>query len=310
MKAEVAIIIVTYNSLGQIESCLESIFFQRKKIVQQVILVDNNSIDNTAEIVRCKFPKVELIISKKNLGFAAGVNLGVNHADAEFIILLNPDTIILNHTVDVIVDFAKKNPAQGLYGGRTFKLDGSLEPSSCWGRPTLWSMIMFAVGLTVIFPRNRWLDPESLGPWKRDSVKEVGVITGCFLLVPKLIWDQLGGLDERYFMYGEDVDFSIRAWNSGWRPVICPSAKLVHEVGKSSENSIDKTLLLYLGKVSLIKIHWNGLEKWLGLFLLVTGVGIRAVFFGILNLFRCNNGIMQWQTLWLKRNIWIKGYKI
>ena len=111
-------------------------------------------------------------------------------------------------------------------------------------------------------------------------------------------------------MYGEDVDFSIRAWNSGWRPVICPSAKLVHEVGKSSENSIDKTLLLYLGKVSLIKIHWNGLEKWLGLFLLVTGVGIRAVFFGILNLFRCNNGIMQWQTLWLKRNIWIKGYKI
>jgi GT2 family glycosyltransferase len=223
---------------------------------------------------------------------------------------LNPDTIILNHAVDVIVDFAKRNPAQGLYGGRTFKLDGSLEPSSCWGRPTLWSMIMFAVGLTVIFPRNRWLDPESLGSWKRDSVKEVGVITGCFLLVLKSIWDQLGGLDERYFMYGEDVDFSIRAWNSGWRPVICPSAGVIHEVGKSSENSIDKTLLLYLGKVSLVRIHWNGIKKWLGIFLLVMGVGIRAAFFGILNLFKCGNGTIRWQTLWLKRKIWIKGYKI
>ena len=126
---------------------------------------------------------------------------------------------------------------------------------------------MFAFGLTTLAPKNRWLDPESLGDWQRDSVREVGVITGCFLLAPKAVWDELGGMDERYFMYGEDVDFAMRARRLGYRPVICPEARTGPEVGQCSETPVHKTMLLYRGKASLVRTHWHGPAKWLGLVL-------------------------------------------
>ncbi|MEX1048427.1 MAG: glycosyltransferase family 2 protein [Akkermansiaceae bacterium] len=308
MKTDITIVIVTYHSAGQIEACLESVFSQRKRISQQVIVVDNDSRDETVEIVREKFPEVELVLPSANLGFAAGVNLGASLADSEFVLLLNPDTVILNHAVDVIVDFARKHPAHGLYGGRTLRPDGQLEPSSCWGLPTLWSMAMFAFGLTTLAPRNRWLDPESLGKWRRDSVREVGVVTGCFLLAPTAVWRELGGLDERYFMYGEDVDLALRARRAGYRPLICPDAELIHEVGQSSETAIDKTLLLYRGKASLVRSHWSGTAKFLGLGFLAVGTGLRAGLSGAGAWLSRSEGAGRWQTLWRKRHIWLRGY--
>src|SRR6478735_4359067 len=162
MKADVAIVIVTYNSEAQIRECLNSVFCQRRNISQQVIVVDNQSRDGSVELIRNEFPEVQLILPGENLGFARGVNLGARHADADFVLLLNPDTVILDHAIDVVVEFARAHSAYGLYGGRTFKPDGSLEPSSCWGAPTLWSMALFAFGITTLAPKNRWLDPESL----------------------------------------------------------------------------------------------------------------------------------------------------
>ena len=308
MKADVAIVIVTYNSEAQIAACLESVFGERKQVVQQVIVVDNESQDNTVEVVRHLFPQVDLILPGENLGFAKGVNLGVKYSDAEYVLLLNPDTKILDSAVDVIVNFARSNPVHGLYGGRSFKLDGSLEPSSCWGKPTLWSMALFAFGITTLAPRNRWLDPESLGGWQRDSVREVGVITGCFLLSSSKVWQELEGLDERYFMYGEDVDLAFRARRRGYRPIICPDARLIHEGGQSSETPVHKLILLYRGKASLVRSHWTGVSRSLGLFLLVSGTGLRAMLISLISLVRAPQAAGRWQTLWKKRNEWSRGY--
>jgi GT2 family glycosyltransferase len=310
MKADVAIVIVSYNSRDHIGACLESVFAQRKSVTQQVIVVDNDSRDDTVHFIRENFPEVELVLPGANLGFAKGVNLGVKHSHAEYVLLLNPDTEILDHAVDVIVDFARKNPGHGLYGGRTLRPDGSLEPSSCWGRPTLWSMTLFAFGLTTIAPKNRFLDPESLGSWQRDTVREVGVITGCFLLSPTEVWNQLGGLDERYFMYGEDADLAMRAHAAGYRPVICPDATLIHEVGACSDTPVHKTMLLYRGKASLVRTHWTGLAQWLGLFFLATGTGLRAAISKLKgsNPDASNSAAARWQTLWSERNKWICGY--
>lgn len=305
MKADVAIIIVTYNSEAHIRECLESVFGQRQNVSQQVIVVDNESRDGTVELIRNEFPEVQLILPGENLGFAKGVNLGAGHADADFVLLLNPDTVILDHAVDVIVDFARANPCYGLYGGRTLKPDGTLEPSSCWGVPTLWSMALFAVGITTLASKNRWLDPESLGSWQRDSVREVGVITGCFLLAPLDLWNMLEGLDERYFMYGEDVDFAMRAKAAGCRPVICPDAKLVHEVGQSSETPLHKILLLYRGKASLVRSHWKGPAQSIGLFLLAAGTALRAT---AASLKFKSSFDSRWKTLWQKRHEWLPGY--
>ncbi len=308
MKADVAIVIVSYNSADFIGACLDSVISARKSVRQQIIVVDNDSKDRTVEFIRGNFPEVELIVPGKNLGFAAGVNLGARHADAEFILLLNPDTVILDHAVDTMVEFARTNPGYKLYGGRTLRPDGGLEPSSCWGNPTLWSMAMFGFGLTTLAPKNRWLDPESLGDWQRDSVREVGVITGCFLMTPKSVWNELGGMDERYFMYGEDVDFSMRARKIGCRPVICPEAELVHEVGLCSETPVHKTMLLYRGKASLVRTHWRGPAKWLGLFFLAAGTGLRAMLCNLVKGDRESDAAGRWQTLWRERSTWLRGY--
>lgn len=308
MKADVAIVIVSYNSADFIGDCLRSVISARRDVRQQIIVVDNDSKDHTVEFIRGNFPEVELIVPGANLGFAAGVNLGASHADAEFVLLLNPDTVIRGHAVDTIVDFARKNPGHGLYGGRTLRPDGGLEPSSCWGEPTLWSMAMFGLGLSTLAPKNRWLDPESLGDWRRDSVREVGVITGCFLLAPKTVWDELGGMDERYFMYGEDADFAMRARRLGYRPVICPDAELVHEVGACSETPVHKTMLLYRGKASLVRTHWRGPARWLGLFFLAAGTGLRALLSSVLKRPRAGDAAGRWQTLWRERSTWLCGY--
>ncbi len=309
MKHDVAVVIVTYNSEDHIAACLESVFAQRRSVRQQVIVVDNASRDGTVALIKEQFPEVELLLPGKNLGFAAGVNYGAKHSQADYVLLLNPDTIVRDHAVDVVIEFARKHPEYAIYGGRTLKPDGSLEPSSCWGQPGLWSMTLFAFGLTTIAPRNRWLDPESLGNWQRDSVREVGVITGCFLLAEKSAWEKLGGMDERYFMYGEDVDFSMRARREGYRPVICPDAVVVHEVGSCSDTPVHKTLLLYKGKASLVHSHWKGIGKWWGLLLLRSGTGLRA-FLSKTVLGKRGDASAgdRWITLWRQRDQWIQGY--
>lgn len=304
MATDVSIVIVSYNSGAFIGDCLESVRAARRTVEQQVIVVDNASKDDGVARIRAGFPDVDLLEPGGNLGFAAGVNYGVRHARGEFVLLLNPDTVLRPGAVDEIVAFARRHPAHGLYGGRTLRPDRSLEPSSCWGEPTLWSMAMFALGVSTVFPRNRWLDPESLGDWQRDTVREVGIISGCFLLVPRAVWDELGGFDERYFMYGEDADLAMRARARGYRPVICPTAELVHEVGQCSETPVHKSLLLYRGKASLVRTHWRGAERWLGLFFLAAGTGLRAA----LARLSTRTGVDRWQTLWRQRAVWLKGY--
>ena len=307
-KNNVAVIIVTYNSEDEIELCLTSAINQRKNISQEIIVVDNQSQDNTVNIIKEKFPEVKLIEPKENLGFAKGVNLGVDNANAEYVLLLNPDTEVRDQAVDIVYEFAVKNPQYGLYGGRTLTPEGGLEPSSCWGEPTLWSMACFAFGLTTLAPRNSLLDPESLGGWERDSIREVGVITGCFLLVSKPAWEELSGLDETYFMYGEDADFAIRARKLGYKPVICPKAEVVHEVGMSSVTPTHKTLLLYRGKATLMRSHWNGTRKNIGLFLLASGTFLRAGVSKVLSIIKPKSNYDKWPEVWKKRREWLQGY--
>jgi GT2 family glycosyltransferase len=240
---------------------------------------------------------VTLLTPGRNLGFAAGVNFAARHTRARHILLLNPDTVLLTGAIDVIADFAREFPQHGIYGGRTLRPDGQLEPSSCWGLPSLWSLTMFATGLSTAAARNRWLDPESLGRWPRDTVRCVGIVTGCFLLARRDVWERLGGFDERYFMYGEDADLAARARRVGYRPIICPDACLIHEVGQSSATPLAKMLLLYRGKACFVRTHWKSWRRQTGLFLLASGVALRALI-----------GPDRWHALWRERRTWLSGY--
>jgi GT2 family glycosyltransferase len=298
VSADVAVLIVSYNTERELVRCLESLRAQRRSVTQQVVVVDNASSDGSVAAVRERFGEVELVASPENLGFARGVNLAATRADADFLLLLNPDTVVLDHAVDELVAFARAHPGHGLYGGRTVRPDGALEPSSCWALPTLWSTLMFVTGLSSLARGSRWLDPESMGGWARDTVREVDVVTGCLMLVPRAAWDQLGGFDERYFMYGEDADLALRARAAGLRPIVCPDAVVVHEVGRASAHRADKLLLLFRGKATLMRCHWRGPRRALGLALLAGGVAARALL----------ARDAAWATLWRQRRTWLRGF--
>lgn len=300
---DVAIIIVTYNSEHQIATCLNSAINEASGFTQEIIVVDNGSCDATVSIIKEKFPTVRLYDTGKNLGFAKACNFAASQSEAAYYLLLNPDTVILDNAVGKVLDFATKYPNYGLYGGRTLKEDGkTLERSSCWGLPSLWSHFTFASGLSTLFKQNTILDPESLGSWKRDSVREVGVITGCFLLAGKVAWQTIGGFDEHFWLYGEDVDLSMKARNAGYRPVICPDAVVIHEVGQSSTSN-QKMIWLFRGKVSLIDKHWSGLHSYFALTCIKFGVFIRH--FAHANLGRKDN---PWSYCWKNKREWQHGH--
>ena len=307
MPPDVAVIIVSYNSAAHLGECLRSVFAHSARTRLEVLVLDNASSDDSAALVRTQFPAVKLLTPGRNLGFAAGVNLAARHATADYLLLLNPDTVLLDDAIDAIVKFARSSPRHGLYGARTFKPDGRVEPSSCWGLPTLWSLAMFATGLSSVARRHPWFDPESLGKWPRDTVREVGIISGCCLLVARPVWEKLGGFDERFFMYGEDADLALRARQSGYRPVICPKARLIHEVGQSSTPA-GTLLLLFRGKATLLRTHWRGVRRMVGLGFLLAGVALRAVGTQLARSVRGESEPSRWLVVWRQRSDWIRGY--
>ncbi|MFK4578001.1 glycosyltransferase family 2 protein [Bradyrhizobium ottawaense] len=305
--ADVAVLIVSYNTEHLLGECLQTLYDQRGSLKQQVIVVDNGSVDRSVDLIRSRFPEVELIEAKENLGFARGVNLAATRANAEFLLLLNPDTVVLDRAIERLVQFARLRPGHGLYGGRAVKRDGTLELSSCWALPTVWSMTCFALGLTTAFRHSPWFDPESMADWRRDTVREVGIVTGCLLLAPHNVWQELNGFDERYFMYGEDADLAFRARRAGFRPIICPESCIVHDVGKASATRADKLLLLFKGKATLMRDHFFGWRQHLVLLELIAGVGLRALLAKVGP--RSNQPKADgWATLWSERREWIRGY--
>jgi N-acetylglucosaminyl-diphospho-decaprenol L-rhamnosyltransferase len=304
VRPDVSIVVVTYKCRDEAAECLASIYERTHGVSFEVVVVENASGDGTAERLRNEFPAVKLVALEENIGFAAGVNRGVEEATGEYVLLLNPDSVVHEGAVPELVEFAGDNPGHGLYGGRTLWPDGTVCPGSCWGKPSLWSLFCFSTLLSTVFKGSRVFDPESLGGWQRDTVREVDIVTGCLLLAPREVWDVLGGFDERFFMYGEDGDLALRVARLGLRPIITPDAVITHEVGVSSATRSDKVVLLLKGKATLLHKHWPSGKRRVGLALLSLGVAVRA--FGARIALRGKDS--PWVPVWRARRDWLRGY--
>lgn len=304
-RPELSVLIVTYRNPELTRACLQSVLGQTAGVDHEVIVVDNASPDGTPEMIRTEFPSVRLFAMQENLGFARGNNFAAAQARADHLLLLNPDTVVLDRALERLLAFARGRPGSGLYGGRTLRPDGDLDPRSCWGAPTLWSLFCFAVGLSTAFRGSRVFDPESLGKWARDDVREVGVVTGCLALAPREVWEDLGGFDESFWMYGEDADLSMRAWGAGYRPCITPEATIVHVVGGSGTGHGTKLVQICTAKVTLVRKHFPGMRASVGIGLLLGGVALRAA---LARLRGDSDGPSQWQAAWQRRHEWLQGF--
>lgn len=310
MSVDVSVVVVTYRCRDVARACLASLYERTGGVSFEVIVVDNASGDGTEEMVREDFPQARLFAPEDNIGFGQAVNLAAERARGEYLLLLNPDTVVHASMVEELVRFARGLPEPAICGGRTLRPDGRLDPGSCWGAPTLWSLFCFATMLSTAFKGSRLFDPESLGGWKRDSVRDVDIVTGCLLLVPRALWLELGGFDPRFFMYGEDADLALRAAKAGVRRVITPRAVVTHEVGVSSATRPDKVLLLFRGKATLLRKHWGPMRSRIGVGLLVSGVGLRTLEALLPGRGRAagRRRASAWPAVWTARSDWLRGY--
>ncbi len=296
---DVSVIVVGYRTPDLVERCVASVERETTGLTHEVVVVDNDADPVADRSLAERHPTCRVITPEANLGFARAVNTGVAASRGRYVLLLNPDTTVVEGAVQRLVRFAEHHPGHGLYAGRTVDQDGNLDPRSCWGFPTLWSTFCFGVGLSSVRKGSPTFDPESLGGWRRDTVRPVDVVTGCLCLVDRATWDRLGGYDERFFVYGEDVDLGLRARAAGLRPLLCPEATVVHEVGRSSATRGDKLVLLHRGKVTLFRKHWSRPAAAVGVGLLRLGVALRAA-----------GGQDAWPEVHRRRAEWVEGHPL
>lgn len=277
MTPEVSVVIVTHNGAEWVQRCLQALVEDARPAVSiEVVVIDSASDAPTREVLARWADRVRLELSDENIGFARGCNLGAELSTGRRVLLLNPDAVVRPGAVDALVSALDADPAAGIMGGRTVRPDGTLDPSSCWGAPSLWSWFCFAAGLSTAFHGSAVFDPESLGRWQRDTYRRVDVVTGCLLLTTRETWERLGGFDTDYFMYGEDADLSLRAAELGLHPSITPDAVAVHAVGASSSRKAHKVRLLMTGKATLARKRWPARRARVGIALLVAGAALRA----------------------------------
>ncbi|RTZ64586.1 MAG: glycosyltransferase family 2 protein, partial [Aquificaceae bacterium] len=199
------IIIVSYNTAEYTKRAIQSVYDETKATEFNIVVVDNASPDNSVELIRKNFPDVQLIESKENLGFAGGVNLGAKAVNSDYVLLLNPDTIILDGAIDKLMRFAQERPTAGIWGGVTLNNDLSLNPNNARARISFKTLLFSSLGLSKIFRSSCFFNYDNYGCWDRKSIREVDVITGCFFLTPRSLWNELEGLDDTFFMYAEEA---------------------------------------------------------------------------------------------------------
>ena len=302
---DVSIIIVSYNTAALTLAAIQSVY-DESRLSFELFVVDNASSDGSADAIAKRFPLVRLIRLDSNVGFAAANNLAANEACGRYVLLLNPDTVVLDAAIDTLVAFADDHPEYGIYGGSTFFPDGSRNPTSGWMRPTAWSLFCVATGLARLFPSSRVFNPESLAGWSPDAPREVDVVTGCFLLASREVWERLGGFDPRFFMYAEDADLCLRARKAGLRPVLVPSARIVHYGGASEPKRADKMVRLFTAKAQLCRAHYSGLHARACVAMLGFWALARIAMFTAAIPFRRSASARrrEWQEIWRQRVLW------
>lgn len=310
------IIVISYNTKQMTLECLASIEEQTHRYPFEVLVYDNDSQDGSAEAIAETFPNVKLTASSDNIGFARANNKLIETVDTEYVLLLNPDTVVLDGAIDALMDFAIQNPAAGIWGGKTLFGDKSLNPGSCFKRMTPWNQFCRAIGLAAIFKNSEFFNSENYGGWQRDSVRKVDIVCGCFLLTTTAIWRQLNGFNMKYFMYAEEADLCLRAIKLGYEPVVTPTAVIVHYGGGSEKIRSDKMVRLLRAKISLANDHWPSWQKPLASYLILAWVLTRLVTFLTLCALpmkkkqKWQDSLQAWNDIWKRSREWRFGYQI
>lgn len=228
------VVIVNYHSGDHLRQCLESLYRETKETSFQVVVVDNGSDGQEFARVAEEYAGLRLILNPENRGFAAACNQGIRACPAQYYLLLNPDCRVLDGAVDKMVRFMEGRSEAGIGGCRVDHPDGSLQPACRRSIPRPATAFYRFSGLSLLFPRSRRLASYNLSYLDEGRTHEVEAVSGSFLMFRHALLEDVGFLDERFFLYGEDLDFCYRAILKGWKVFYYPEARVVHYQYQSS----------------------------------------------------------------------------
>jgi len=313
LQQQVLAVIVSYNTRELTIGAIASVLAQAE--APRLVVVDNASTDGSARAIRALWPELILIEPGQNLGFGRAVNLAVANWPSRWIMLINPDATLEEDALAQLVACAESNPGHAIYGGRTYSLDGRLNPYCCQNRITPWSALCVAMGLSRTFPGSTLFNSEGIGGWQFDSLREVDIIYGAFCLIDREIWDRLGGFDPQYWLYGEDVDLCLRAAKlTGKRPLFTPNAIAYHVGGAAQASTAYHLALVAKGRATVMRQHWPSHWRWIAYPIGLVWAGSRVLAEQGRRLWRRLRGHPAskpgpWQAIWEHRSYWLNGYR-
>ena len=282
---DISIIVVNWNTAQITSDCLESVYQQTDGIDFEVIVIDNASSDDSVAVIKENFPQVVLVENNDNHGFAAANNQGMAIAQGRYVLLLNSDTIILANAIDKTISFADDHPESGVVGCRVLNPDKTLQPT-CFMFPSLLNMLLSTSYLYKLFPKSRFFGRERMSWWNREEEREVDVVTGCFMLVRREAIEQVGLMDEQFFMYGEETDLCYRFKKTGWKVFFTPDAEIIHLGGGSSRQMKPEMTLQLRGSILLfIRKHKGRLAYVLACLLVALFFLLRVPYWLVLAIF-------------------------
>lgn len=259
-QPELSILIVSYNVREDIARCLASLPSTVDDIRYEVMVIDNASSDDSASYIRANHPQVELVENQNNIGFAAAVNQGLGMTSSDFVLLLNPDTAVRPGTIECMLGFMQDHAACGICGARLLNTDGSPQESDR-AFPTPFNLVAESLFLKKLFSASR----------QYPAPREVDAVVGACLMARRTMIEEIGPMDERFFLYSEEVDWCLRAKQKGWRVFMIPDAQVVHGLGRSSADQPGTSFVeLYRSRALYMRKHFNPLSRWvtqIGLFL-------------------------------------------
>ncbi|MBA4251869.1 MAG: glycosyl transferase [Chlorobiaceae bacterium] len=279
---DLSIIIVNYNVKEFLQNLLHSINKSITNYRYEIIVVDNNSVDGSVELLREKFPDVKLIDSKTNLGFSKANNLGLKIAKGKFFLLINPDTIVQEDTFEKMINFFQSNQNVGMAGCKILNPDGTFQLSCRRSFPGPWTSFCKVTGLSALFPKSKLFAKYNLTYLDEDLTYEVDALSGSFMMLRKNVYEKIGGLDETFFMYGEDLDWCYRIQKAGFKVFYFHETQIIHYKGESTRrSSIDETRIFYNAMHLFVKKHFS--SSFLVVLLLRIAISFREViaFLGI-----------------------------
>ena len=283
---DLSIAIVSWNTRELLDQCLQSVFDTVEGIEVEAIVVDNASTDGSADMVAAKYPDVKLLRNRVNLGFAGACNTALQHSTGRYYLLLNSDTIVLGDALRSLMEFMDSHPEAGAAGSKHLNADGSLQ-RSCRRFPDLLTELYDALYLSKLFPKSRIFGSYSMSYWDFDETREVDFAGGSCLMVRREAIEEVGPLDEGYFMYTEEADWCYRLWQSGWKVYYYPGAQVIHLGGQSANRyGSDIHLHLYTSRNRFIYKHYGKAQAVAHRLIIALGAACRICAYGARHIVR------------------------